>query len=427
MNGLVKVAVFTAMFVLFASAAQPVLFGFTGHVANRGSGPGDLQVNVSINSSCTTGAGIIYSEMFAGAVAADGAFGVTLGKSGLLKADYGKSYWLCAGVDGERLGNSTEFNTGQGEISKINSTEAIMINSPGGIALNGVVLVNGSSGNVGIGYTPRAKLTVGGQVYVAEGSRFWSIGASRANGPGGNAKDTSGIINDGSFAVRDAWRQTDVLRINTRGNVGIGVPAPQTRLGIAGRISILDGNRYWTLGAGRANGNGNGFPDNAAVDNSGTFAIRDAWRQTDVLRINSGGNVGIGTTNPAYLLDVAGQVNADCYRDGGVVVAGTCASDARLKTNVTRITGALGLVSRLEPVTYEYLAQPGVRQAGLIAQDAEEVMPQLVSTSSDGAKNVRYGLELEMNMLQAIRELKAENDALKKIVCKGHPEEKHCQ
>ena len=119
MNGFVKVAVFTALFALFASAAQPVLFGFTGHVANRGSGPGDLQVNVSTNSSCTTGTGIIYSELFAGAVAADGAFGVTLGKSRLLKADYGKSYWLCAGVDGVRLGNATEFNTGQGEISTL--------------------------------------------------------------------------------------------------------------------------------------------------------------------------------------------------------------------------------------------------------------------------------------------------------------------
>jgi hypothetical protein len=49
---------------------------------------------------------------------------------------------------------------------------------------------------------------------------------------------------------------------------------------------------------------------------------------------------------------------------------------------------------------------------GLIAQDVEPILPELVTTDAQGYEAVRYNA-LPMYMLQAIKELKAENDALK--------------
>jgi predicted methyltransferase len=49
---------------------------------------------------------------------------------------------------------------------------------------------------------------------------------------------------------------------------------------------------------------------------------------------------------------------------------------------------------------------------GLIAQDVEQVLPELVATDNDGYKAVDYS-ELPLLTIQAVKELKAENDARK--------------
>jgi len=50
---------------------------------------------------------------------------------------------------------------------------------------------------------------------------------------------------------------------------------------------------------------------------------------------------------------------------------------------------------------------------GLIAQDVEQVLPELVVTNEDGYKAVDYS-KLPLLTIQAVKDLKAENDALKK-------------
>ena len=53
---------------------------------------------------------------------------------------------------------------------------------------------------------------------------------------------------------------------------------------------------------------------------------------------------------------------------------------------------------------------------GLIAQEVEIILPELVDVDEEGYKTVRYGLELQMLAIQAIKELKAENDELKQEI-----------
>ena len=52
---------------------------------------------------------------------------------------------------------------------------------------------------------------------------------------------------------------------------------------------------------------------------------------------------------------------------------------------------------------------------GLIAQDVEKVMPELVVQDTDGFRAVHYE-RLPMLLLQSVRELKSENDTLKRLL-----------
>ena len=173
--------------------------------------------------------------------------------------------------------------------------------------------------------------------------------------------------------------------------------------------------------------------------------------------IDANGNVGIGTT-PQYALHLArpccqplarfegGDVNitgslfanadgnadgsvfgfdlvaSDCVLASGTELGGTCKSDAALKKNIEPFSPVLDKVAQLQPVSYDWRAEDypqyhfGSSKAfGLVAQDVEKVFPEMVSVDKDGFKNVNYS-ELPYLMLQAIRDLKAENDSLRERV-----------
>jgi len=138
------------------------------------------------------------------------------------------------------------------------------------------------------------------------------------------------------------------------------------------------------------------------------------------------GNVGIGTglsPGPATTLEVNGIVRVDsgCLQNAsGNPIGGTsCSSDFRLKTNILPFAPVLDKLVKLQPVHFdwnreqypEYHFGPG-RNSGLIAQDVEKVLPELVGTDAHGFKTVNY-TELNYLTLAAIRELKTENDALR--------------
>ena len=84
---------------------------------------------------------------------------------------------------------------------------------------------------------------------------------------------------------------------------------------------------------------------------------------------------------------------------------------------------ALDKLVRLQPVSYNWRTDeyPQLRRfgssltSGLIAQEVEQVFPEMVSGDEGGFKRVNYG-ELPYLMLQAIRELKAENDDLRERI-----------
>ena len=89
----------------------------------------------------------------------------------------------------------------------------------------------------------------------------------------------------------------------------------------------------------------------------------------------------------------------------------TALSDIRFKENVRTIDGGLSLVDQLRGVRYSKKGS-AVDQIGVIAQEMEEVLPEVVITDGDGVKSVAYGNIVGV-LIEAIKELKAEIDQLK--------------
>lgn len=116
-----------------------------------------------------------------------------------------------------------------------------------------------------------------------------------------------------------------------------------------------------------------------------------------------------------------GTGTTGCVRDrDATVIAGVCSSDLRFKRDVVSFGPALDRVAALRPVHFhwraaEFPAQAfGTRESyGLIAQEVEAVLPELVTTDADGYKAVNYS-KLPLLAIQAIRELKERNDALER-------------
>ena len=88
----------------------------------------------------------------------------------------------------------------------------------------------------------------------------------------------------------------------------------------------------------------------------------------------------------------------------------TAFSDARLKENVETIEGALDKVSQMRGVMYD---KDGERGTGVIAQEMQQVMPEVVMDSGRGDYlSVAYGNIVGV-LIEAVKELKAELDEYK--------------
>lgn len=163
------------------------------------------------------------------------------------------------------------------------------------------------------------------------------------------------------------------------GYVGIGTTNPAVKLHVNG-TSYFGGTTSSDSAVAIYSG-GNTYASIEASDPTNFATKRNlalsAW----------GGNVGIGTTSPTQKLQVGTS------GDGSVALANAwnTFSDARLKNVVGRIPNACGIVDQLNG--YYYTWKSGAdqsRQVGVIAQEVEAVLPELVKTGSDGIKTVDY-------------------------------------
>ena len=101
--------------------------------------------------------------------------------------------------------------------------------------------------------------------------------------------------------------------------------------------------------------------------------------------------------------------------DGNLTATGnvTAFSDVTLKENIETIPNALNKVLNLRGVEFDRVDKPeNPHEIGVIAQEVEEIIPEVVHTNTEGIKSVAYG-NLVGLLIESIKELKAEVNDLK--------------
>jgi hypothetical protein len=198
--------------------------------------------------------------------------------------------------------------------------------------------------------------------------------------------------NSNAFAIYQASNVSTAHAVAFIGTAGTSSGNPYVSLNVAGQTC-------WTVGVENADAR--------------KFKVRPAndFASNVVPSITcdpSTGNVGIKTNNPSgiHQLFVAGSI----YANGDVVAF----SDSNYKTDLKIIDAALAKVDALHGYTFQRSdSDDAKRFAGLIAQEVEDVLPEVVYTDEKGIKSVAYG-NVTALLVEAIKELKEQVATLSK-------------
>jgi hypothetical protein len=96
----------------------------------------------------------------------------------------------------------------------------------------------------------------------------------------------------------------------------------------------------------------------------------------------------------------------------------TATSDIRLKENFESIPNALELVTQLNGLYYTWKKDAGEdkpRKLGFIAQEVENLIPELVKTDSEGMKSVDY-IGVIPVLVEALKNQQKQIDELKALL-----------
>ncbi|MEQ9402892.1 MAG: tail fiber domain-containing protein [Cyclobacteriaceae bacterium] len=109
------------------------------------------------------------------------------------------------------------------------------------------------------------------------------------------------------------------------------------------------------------------------------------------------------------------QINGDLDVTGNIV-AFNLPSDRNLKMNINKLDSSLEKIIRLEGVSFQWNGIKNIdttsMQSGFIAQEVQEVFPELVKEGKDGYLSMKY-IDLIAHLVEAIKELKQENEMLR--------------
>ena len=219
---------------------------------------------------------------------------------------------------------------------------------------------------------------------VAKAFGSMSVGVLNddSDNPGATTLPTDRIFQIGNGTLD----RSNALTVLRSGNTGVGVLDPAYRLDLAGRVRIRSGGTSGSTAGIWLNKNDNtgliGFVGVDANNSIGFYASPAGW---SLLVDANTGNTW-----------VKGTVTAN-----GV----TLTSDERLKTDITPLGEAMPILEKLHGYQYHWkdASWDASLQTGLLAQEVEKVLPELVKTDDKGMKSVNY-IGLIPYMLEAVNE-----------------------
>lgn len=303
-------------------------------------------------------------------------------------------------------------------------TAALLLISTKIYAGSGDMVVNGNLG-VGTG-TPGAKLDVNGNINIKGGSSAYygwgeiplntiTVGDLDYDRPN---KSTSPLFRINEHAglslsahsyyggIRFYNQGYSTTELNpyknggqmvmaiTNGNVGIGTTSPGAKLDVNGDIRAGNSDIYFTKNDHNHTGIGN-TPGYAAIENAVNY-------NTLMILGRSGGIGGVRSVSVWDRLDVNGSL----YLSGQLLTI----SDIKFKKDIQPIDTPLTKLLSLNGVSYEMKTDeykeinlPKGRHYGVIAEEIEKVLPEVVDTATDGTKRVAY-TELIPVLIEAIKE-----------------------
>jgi hypothetical protein len=271
-----------------------------------------------------------------------------------------------------------------------------------------------SSGNVGIGTSsPANKLDVKGSA-----TDFVGISSTNTNSSGATTATSAlrlGITN----TVREVFTSiktveegvdenktalvfsttnigailTEVARIDSSGNVGIGTSSPGSKLTVIGTS---------TVGNFSASGNATSATVQIQAANGDGY---DARLYFECPGVNSGGLTYQRANARLYAYS---QSEFSGPYVSALGTSWTTGSDIRLKTNIQDITYGLASVMALSPKKYAYINNAEKQCFGLIAQDVIDVIPEVVDAPQDAS--AMMGIEYQALipvLVKAIQEQQA--------------------
>ena len=251
------------------------------NVGNVGAAAGVFTGNVSARRIGNVG-GVAFTLP-----STDGSSGQVLSTDGA-----GILSWTTNGTGGGGSGNSISNGTSSVAISTTNG------NVTTSVAGTSNVVVVSSSG-----------ITVSGTVST-NNDMFFTKGSSPFIGPS-NAQD-----------LRIGTNSTEYIRITSSGNFGVGTGSPGGRLGVLHNAASVPYGIAMDSYDGATFKNSMIFGWNTAssfsyMGNFQNFPLALLTNGASRLYIDSGGNVGIGTTSPSTALTVTGTVTATTFSGSG--------------------------------------------------------------------------------------------------------------
>jgi hypothetical protein len=278
-----------------------------------------------------------------------------------------------------------------------------------------------SSGSVGIGTSsPTAKL----QVYATTGEYIRAGGKSSAAVSSditiSRTSSTTGIVqapnlyfDDGTtnntraiqcgqgnqqfWAYRNGWIED--MRIDSSGNLLVGTTSSTAKLTVS---SAANANGVAYLASSSVSDLSNPALILSKYDNNSTTS------QVLVRFIIANGNTA------------QGQINAN----GAASAAFGAWSDQRLKENIIDLPPQLDNIMALRPVEFDYIeSEGGGHQIGFIAQEVQNIYPDLVGERQDGMLTLTDLNKNDARLIKAIQEQQAIIEQLQADVAtlKGTP------
>jgi hypothetical protein len=189
-------------------------------------------------------------------------------------------------------------------------------------------------------------------------------------------------------------------------NVGIGTPAPARQLHLKGDNAVFRMDRTVdTVSFMLVRTDAGGTPlktfvvgTNASGANTGEFVINDLGTE-----VAGPGNRRMTITNNGAI-EFTGIVTAPAFFP---------TSSIAFKTNVRTYENALDKVNRLRGVSFDW-KESGTPSVGLIAEEVEGVVPEVVAHNDGAAMGVNYSALVGV-LVEAVKEQQAELDSLKAL------------